>query len=102
MPHEKNPFLLTRKESAEFLGVSEKRIKNLAAMGKLKPWVVEGKEYFYQEELARWRMDEREVEINTAFSHILKVMGYGLKLIVHGRNGRHRELSADDLPKGGE
>ena len=101
MAHPKNEFLLDRREAARFLGCPVKRIRSLVEQGKLSPWILEGKEYFHQEELFKRRMNEREVEINTSFSRILRVMGYGLKIIAHGRNGRHRHLSPEDWEKGG-
>ncbi len=35
------------------------------------------------------------------FSRILKIMGYHLKVIAHGRNGRHRYLLPEEIEKGG-
>ena len=99
MPHEQNPFLLTRGEAARFLGVPGKRIRSLMERGKLTPWLLQGKEYFHQEELVKFRLYEREVAVNTFTWRLLKAMGSTLKLIVHGRNGRHHDLDPEDYPE---
>jgi len=99
--HEKNPFLLTKREAARFLGVPGKRIRSLVERGKLTARLLEGKEYFHEAELVKFRLYEREVAVNTFTWRLLKAMGSTLKLIIHGRNGRHHDLDPEDYGEGG-
>jgi hypothetical protein len=99
MPHRQNPFLLTKREASRFLGVPGKRIRSLVERGRLTPQLVDGKEYFHEAELAKFRLYEREVAVNTFTWRLLKAMGSTLKLICHGRNGRHHGLDREDYPE---
>ena len=98
MPRLLTPVLLDVKEAVEFLGITQKRLKGLVRLNKLEPRYLDGKMYFYEEDLYQYRLEEQKKAWLKIRHRILSAMGVKLTVLVHGDNGKGRAIDTEEWP----
>jgi len=99
MPRLLIPVLLDVKEAAQFLGITQKSLKSLVRLNKLEPRYLDGKIYFYEEELYQYRREEQKKAWLSVKHKILSAMGVKLTVLVHGDNGSGRAIDPTERPR---
>lgn len=107
MPHERNPFLLTREEAARLLGVSDATLLEWRRMGRV-PYVREkGRVYYHLADLQRLQWALKEMKRRSMTKRVLKRLGLPARYIAHHVNGGEpasepREVRFDQVPEASE
>lgn len=101
MPHPYNPFLLTSREAARFLGITGKQLKRLVDSGMIEPRQIEGMSYFHQDDLYRYRQERKKKTLQDVTARLLRALGLRVRFVFFGDNGHERDLG-DDMSPGKE